>query len=32
MAEDEIDALLSATVPAHLATMDRDGFPHVTPV
>jgi PPOX class probable F420-dependent enzyme len=32
MAEDEIDALLSATVPARLATIDRDGLPHVTPL
>jgi PPOX class probable F420-dependent enzyme len=32
MTADEIDALLSATVPARLATIDRDGFPHVTPL
>lgn len=32
MTADEIDALLSAAVPARLATIDRDGFPHVTPL
>lgn len=32
MTADEIDALLSAAVSARLATMDRDGFPHVTPL
>lgn len=28
----EIEALLALDVPARLATLDRDGFPHVTPV
>lgn len=28
----EIDALLGADVPARLATLDREGFPHVTPL
>ncbi|HUA46071.1 MAG TPA: pyridoxamine 5'-phosphate oxidase family protein [Solirubrobacteraceae bacterium] len=32
MSADEIDALLAAAVPARLATIDRDGFPHVTPL
>ena len=32
MTADEIDALLSAAVPARLATLDHDGFPHVTPL
>lgn len=32
MAADEIDALLSTPVPARLATVDRDGYPHVTPL
>jgi len=32
MSADEIDALLSIAVPAHLATIDHDGFPHVTPL
>ena len=30
--ESEIEALLALDVPAHLATLDRDGFPHVTPL
>lgn len=29
---EEIEALLSADVPARLATIDRHGFPHVTPL
>ena len=29
---DEIEALLAADVPARLATLDRHGFPHVTPL
>jgi len=29
---DEVDALLSAAVPARLASIDGDGFPHVTPL
>ena len=28
----ETEALLALDVPAHLATLDRDGFPHVTPI
>lgn len=28
----ELAALLALDVPAHLATLDRAGFPHVTPV
>jgi len=28
----EIDALLDAAVPARIATVDRSGFPHVTPL
>jgi nitroimidazol reductase NimA-like FMN-containing flavoprotein (pyridoxamine 5'-phosphate oxidase superfamily) len=28
----EIEALLSLEVPARLATLDGDGFPHVTPL
>ena len=28
----EIEALLVLDVPARLATLDRDGFPHVTPL
>ena len=32
MTADEIDAVLSAAVPARLATIDSDGFPHVTPL
>jgi len=29
---DGIGALLALDVPAHLATLDREGFPHVTPL
>jgi nitroimidazol reductase NimA-like FMN-containing flavoprotein (pyridoxamine 5'-phosphate oxidase superfamily) len=29
---DEIETLLRAAVPARLATLDRRGFPHVTPL
>lgn len=32
MTTEEIDALLSAAVPARLATLDQEGFPHITPV
>ncbi|HEY2654883.1 MAG TPA: pyridoxamine 5'-phosphate oxidase family protein, partial [Solirubrobacteraceae bacterium] len=32
MTAEEIDVLLSAAVPARLATIGRDGFPHVTPL
>jgi Pyridoxamine 5'-phosphate oxidase len=32
MTAEEIDALVSAAVPARLATIDRDGFPHATPL
>ncbi len=32
LASDEIETLLAADVPARLATLDRDGFPHVTPL
>lgn len=28
----EIDRVLQSDVPAHLATVDRFGFPHVTPL
>lgn len=28
----EIEALLALDVPAHLATLDRSGFPHITPI
>ncbi|MDQ6804020.1 MAG: pyridoxamine 5'-phosphate oxidase family protein, partial [Actinomycetota bacterium] len=28
----EIDSLISLDVPARLATLDQDGFPHVTPL
>jgi nitroimidazol reductase NimA-like FMN-containing flavoprotein (pyridoxamine 5'-phosphate oxidase superfamily) len=28
----EIAALVALDVPAHLATLDRDGFPHITPL
>jgi PPOX class probable F420-dependent enzyme len=28
----EIEALLALDIPARLATLDRDGFPHVTPL
>jgi PPOX class probable F420-dependent enzyme len=28
----ELDALLNADVVAHLATIDTDGYPHVTPI
>ena len=28
----EIQTLLALDVPAHLATLDRNGFPHVTPL
>ena len=29
---DEIEQLLACDVPAHLATLDNGGFPHVTPL
>ena len=29
---DEIETLLALDIPAHLATIDRNGFPHVTPL
>jgi Pyridoxamine 5'-phosphate oxidase len=32
LTQHEIDALLEANVPARLATLDRHGFPHVTPL
>ena len=32
MSAEEIDALLALDVPAHLATLDAEGFPHVTPL
>jgi nitroimidazol reductase NimA-like FMN-containing flavoprotein (pyridoxamine 5'-phosphate oxidase superfamily) len=32
MSADEIEALLAEDVPANLATLDGDGFPHVTPI
>jgi nitroimidazol reductase NimA-like FMN-containing flavoprotein (pyridoxamine 5'-phosphate oxidase superfamily) len=28
----EIEGVLALDVPAHLATVDRDGFPHITPL
>jgi nitroimidazol reductase NimA-like FMN-containing flavoprotein (pyridoxamine 5'-phosphate oxidase superfamily) len=28
----EVDALLALDVPAHLATLDSHGFPHITPL
>jgi nitroimidazol reductase NimA-like FMN-containing flavoprotein (pyridoxamine 5'-phosphate oxidase superfamily) len=32
LTEAEIAVVLEATVPIHLATVDGDGFPHVTPL
>ncbi len=32
MTRPEIEALLELSVPARLATIDREGFPHVTPL
>jgi PPOX class probable F420-dependent enzyme len=32
LSDREINALLAADVPARLATLDRQGFPHVTPL
>lgn len=32
LSADEVEALLALDVPAHLATLDTDGFPHVTPL
>jgi nitroimidazol reductase NimA-like FMN-containing flavoprotein (pyridoxamine 5'-phosphate oxidase superfamily) len=32
LSEDEIEALLALDVPARFATLDADGFPHVTPL
>ncbi len=32
MSQTEIDELLALDVPARLATLDRHGFPHVTPL
>ncbi len=32
MSDPEIEALLALEVPARVATLDRDGFPHVTPL
>ena len=32
LSDEEINALLAADVPARLATLDREGFPHVTPL
>jgi PPOX class probable F420-dependent enzyme len=32
LASHEIEALLASDVPARLATLDRDGCPHVTPL
>ncbi len=32
MGREEIEALLALDVPARLATLDRAGFPHVTPL
>jgi PPOX class probable F420-dependent enzyme len=29
---DEVEALLQADVPAHLATLDVDGYPRITPI
>lgn len=30
--EDEIEAVLALDVPARLATLDREGFPHIMPL
>lgn len=32
LSEQEIEALLALDVPARLATIDAEGFPHVTPL
>jgi nitroimidazol reductase NimA-like FMN-containing flavoprotein (pyridoxamine 5'-phosphate oxidase superfamily) len=32
LSEDEIEALLALDVPARFATLDAEGFPHVTPL
>jgi nitroimidazol reductase NimA-like FMN-containing flavoprotein (pyridoxamine 5'-phosphate oxidase superfamily) len=32
LSDDEIEALLALDVPARFATLDADGFPHVTPL
>jgi nitroimidazol reductase NimA-like FMN-containing flavoprotein (pyridoxamine 5'-phosphate oxidase superfamily) len=32
LATSEIDDLLSLDVPAHLATIDPDGYPRITPL
>lgn len=32
LSQDEIEELLALDLPAHLATIDRDGFPRVTPI
>ena len=32
LSQSELDELLSLDVPARLATLDRQGFPHVTPL
>lgn len=32
MRPDEIEALLEEDVPIHLATLDENGFPHITPL
>jgi Pyridoxamine 5'-phosphate oxidase len=29
---DEVEQLLACDIPAHLATLDAEGFPHVTPL
>jgi nitroimidazol reductase NimA-like FMN-containing flavoprotein (pyridoxamine 5'-phosphate oxidase superfamily) len=32
LSDSEVEALLAADVPARLATLDEDGYPHVTPL
>jgi Pyridoxamine 5'-phosphate oxidase len=32
LSDDEIEAVLALDVPARLATIDAEGFPHVTPL
>jgi hypothetical protein len=32
LAEDEMQRLLALDIPAHFATLDRAGFPRITPI